>query len=129
VPRRGGGPQLFERAACASKQQGLVISGANGLLLWRQSRTLSGSEFPLQQFLLTVAKASRLNDLESERERELAEARAIQVGMLTDHCERRVLRSAMNSSLFRRGAQRTGARRSAWETLPGIQIDSATALQ
>jgi hypothetical protein len=32
--------------------------------------------------VVTVAKTSLLNDLESQREQELTEARAIQVGML-----------------------------------------------
>jgi hypothetical protein len=33
--------------------------------------------------MVTVAKASLLSDLESQREQELAEARAIQLGMLS----------------------------------------------
>jgi hypothetical protein len=44
--------------------------------------------------MVTVAKASLLSDLESQREQELAAARAIQ-----GRCERRMPRSAINSSL------------------------------
>lgn len=40
------------------------------------------AEFPFAQFMVTMANASLLNDLESQRELELAEARAIQWGML-----------------------------------------------
>jgi len=40
------------------------------------------AEFPFAQFMVTIANASLLNDLESPREQGLAEARAIQIGML-----------------------------------------------
>ncbi len=40
------------------------------------------AKFPFKQFMVTVAKASLLSDLEALREQELAEARAIQLGML-----------------------------------------------
>jgi len=40
------------------------------------------AEFPFAQFMATIANTSLLNDLESQREQELAEARAIQMGML-----------------------------------------------
>ncbi len=41
------------------------------------------AEFPVAQFMVTIANASLLNDLESQREHELAEAGAIQMGMLS----------------------------------------------
>jgi sigma-B regulation protein RsbU (phosphoserine phosphatase) len=40
------------------------------------------AEFPFAQFMVTIAKASLMSDLEAQREQELAEARAIQIGML-----------------------------------------------
>jgi phosphoserine phosphatase RsbU/P len=40
------------------------------------------AKFPFKQFMVTVANTSLLHDLESQREQELTEARAIQVGML-----------------------------------------------
>jgi phosphoserine phosphatase RsbU/P len=40
------------------------------------------AKFPFKQFMVTVAKTSLLNDLQSQREQELREARAIQAGML-----------------------------------------------
>jgi len=40
------------------------------------------AKFLFKQFMVTVAKASLLNELEAQREQELAEARAIQRGML-----------------------------------------------
>jgi hypothetical protein len=40
------------------------------------------AEFPLAQFMVTIANQSLLNDLQSQREQDLAEARAIQMGML-----------------------------------------------
>jgi hypothetical protein len=46
------------------------------------------AEFPFAQFMVTIANASLLNDLESQRE--LAEAGAIQMGMLPQ----RALRTA-----------------------------------
>jgi len=52
------------------------------LLHWGQSRPSPAAKFPFKQFMVTVAKASLLSDLESQREQELAGARAIQVGML-----------------------------------------------
>jgi len=48
------------------------------------------AEFPFAQFMVTIANASLLNDLESQREHELAEAGAIQMGMLPQ----RALRTA-----------------------------------
>ena len=48
------------------------------------------AEFLFAQFMVTIANASLLNDLESQREHELAEAGAIQMGMLPQ----RVLRTA-----------------------------------
>ena len=38
------------------------------------------AEFPFAQFMVTIANAALWNDLESQREQELAEARAIQMG-------------------------------------------------
>ena len=51
-------------------------------LLTGGSRTSPAAKFPFRQFMAPVAKASLLSNLESQREQELAEALAIQVGML-----------------------------------------------
>ena len=40
------------------------------------------AELPFAQFVVTIANVSLLNDLESQRAQELAEARAIQMAML-----------------------------------------------
>jgi hypothetical protein len=40
------------------------------------------AKFPFKQFMVTVGKTPLLNDLASQREQELTEARAIQLGML-----------------------------------------------
>ncbi len=42
------------------------------------------AEFPFAQFMVTIANATTLSALESQREQELAEARAIQIGMLPE---------------------------------------------
>jgi hypothetical protein len=42
----------------------------------------SAREILLQKFMVTIANASLLSDLELQREQELAEARAIQIAML-----------------------------------------------
>jgi hypothetical protein len=70
--------------SCARKQQAWFLAAGEWFCLrWRQSWTLSGGRI-CKQFIVTVAKNSLLNDLESQsqREQQLAEARAIQVGML-----------------------------------------------
>jgi hypothetical protein len=53
-----------------------VAAGECVLLLWRQNRTLSGAKFSFKKFMVTIANASLLCDLELRREQELAEARA-----------------------------------------------------
>ena len=40
------------------------------------------AEFPFKQFMVTIAKGAVLSELEAQWEQELAEARAIQLGML-----------------------------------------------
>jgi len=52
------------------------------LLHRRQSRTLSGGDIPLQTIHGDGGQGFVVECLESQREQELAEARAIQVGML-----------------------------------------------
>ena len=53
------------------------------LLHWRQNRTpLRWRNPPSKKFMVKIANASLLSDLELQREQELAEARAIQIGML-----------------------------------------------
>jgi sigma-B regulation protein RsbU (phosphoserine phosphatase) len=60
----------------------VLVRGGEVLLHWRQSRTLSGGEIPFKQFMVTIANGAVLAELEAQREQELAEARAIQLGML-----------------------------------------------
>ena len=56
---------------------------ANGfVILGARTGPSPVAEFPFAQFMVTIANASLLNDLESQREHELAEAGAIQMGML-----------------------------------------------
>jgi len=59
---------------CIRKQQGLFLVAGTG--------PSPVAELPFAQFVVTIANVSLLNDLESQRAQELAEARAIQMGML-----------------------------------------------
>jgi hypothetical protein len=60
----------------------LFLVAGECFFYWLQNRTLWVAEFPLAQFMVTIANQSLLNDLQSQREQDLAEARAIQMGML-----------------------------------------------
>ena len=81
--------------------------------------------------MVPVAKASLLSDLESQREQELAEAPAIQVGMLPHGSVQTV--DTITCHEFQPfyevggGGRQGGVAR--WETLAGIQIDTVAALQ
>ena len=68
--------------------------------------------------MVTIADASWMSDLELQREQELAEARAIQIAT-----------GRPNSGDLTVYREMTEGRDDGWETLRGIQIDSAAALQ
>jgi sigma-B regulation protein RsbU (phosphoserine phosphatase) len=70
-------------AARARKQQALFLPSHEAICytLFRAGPS-PAAEFPFTQSMVSIANASLLNELELQREQELAEARAIQRGML-----------------------------------------------
>lgn len=76
-------PATARRDRVRQETTGVVISGDRTVLLTGgRAGPSPAAKFPFKQFMVTVAKTSLLNDLASQREQELGEARAIQVGML-----------------------------------------------
>jgi hypothetical protein len=77
VPRRAAARNCSNGQSCTRKQQAWFLAAGERLC---GPSPLANP--PFKQFMVTVAKYSLFNDLESQRQLELAEARAIRVGML-----------------------------------------------